>query len=194
MGLRRWFTRNRGRKVFGIGIIKTGTTSLGKALELLGYDHTNGNREYLLRCTRDHHLRPVLRWADDHESFEDWPWPMIYPELASRYPDARFILTKRHDEQRWLDSVKRHSAWVGPSLGREMFFGHSMPEGNEQAYLAAYRRHIDGIRGYFKDSDRLLEVCWEDGDGWEQLTSFLGRPVPDVPFPVLNTSSTRVWK
>lgn len=36
-------------KIFGIGTLKTGTTSLGRALEILGFNHTHDNREYLLK-------------------------------------------------------------------------------------------------------------------------------------------------
>ena len=194
MGLKRWLMRGRSRKVFGIGLIKTGTTSLGKALELLGYDHTNENREYLLRCTQERHLRPVLHWVDNHDSFEDWPWPLLYEELDRHYPNSRFILTLRLDEERWLKSVKRHSEWVGPSLGRRLFFGHDTPDGHEGAYLDAYRRHVDNIRQHFAGTGRLLEVCWERGDGWRELANFLGHPTPKVPFPQLNTAAARIWK
>lgn len=46
------------------------------------------------------------------------------------------------------------------------------------------------IRGLVP-SERLLE--WEVGDGWEPLCKFLGKPVPDVPFPHANTQN-KGWK
>jgi hypothetical protein len=30
---------------------------------------------------------------------------------------------------------------------------------------------------------RLLEVCWETGDGRKELCGFLRHPMPDLPFP-----------
>jgi hypothetical protein len=43
------------------------------------------------------------------------------------------------------------------------------------------------VRAYFAGRpDDLLEVCWEAGDGWKELASFLGQPVPALPFPHLN--------
>lgn len=39
--------------------------------------------------------------------------------------------------------------------------------------------------------DRLLE--WDISDGWEPLCKFLGKPVPDVPFPHAN-AATGGWK
>jgi hypothetical protein len=50
-----------------------------------------------------------------------------------------------------------------------------------------YLSHIQEIRDYFKDRpDDLLEICWENGDGWEKLANFLGKPVPQEPFPHRN--------
>jgi len=31
----------------------------------------------------------------------------------------------------------------------------------------------------------LLVVCWENGDGWDKLCSFLNKRKPDEPFPHL---------
>lgn len=39
--------------------------------------------------------------------------------------------------------------------------------------------------------DRLLE--WYIEDGWEPLCKFLGKPVPDTPFPHANALSSG-WK
>ena len=49
-----------------------------------------------------------------------------------------------------------------------------------------YEHHNEAVRAYFAGTDRLLDVCWEEGDGWDELTGFLGLPVPDAPFPHSN--------
>ena len=36
--------------------------------------------------------------------------------------------------------------------------------------------------------DDLLEVCWENGDGWNELATFLGCELPTSPFPHANDS------
>lgn len=185
----RGLLQRREPKVFGIGLIKTGTTSLGAALEALGYDNSHQHRANLLRETQRRNLRAICRHVDCHDSFEDWPWPLLYREIARRYPNSRFILTRRADEECWLQSVKSHAERLGPSLGREMFFGFAMPQGHESAYLEQYRRHLDDVHEYFAaEPDRLLEVCWDDGDGWAELGRFLGHSTPGVPFPRLNTA------
>lgn len=39
--------------------------------------------------------------------------------------------------------------------------------------------------------ERLLE--WDISDGWEPLCKFLGKPVPDIPFPHAN-AAVGGWK
>lgn len=182
-------------KIFGIGALKTGTTSLGAALSILGSNHTHKNREKLLRCVRAKDMDPVYEWVDRHDSFEDWPWPMIYRELDTQYPGSRFILTVRAHESDWLKSIVRFCERVGPTRGREMFFGHSMATGHEQEYLTRYREHAREVRAHFRGRpDQLLEVCWGGGDEWAKLCGFLDVPIPDVPFPKKNTASDPVRK
>jgi hypothetical protein len=182
-------------KIFGIGTLKTGTTSLGAALSILGFNHTHKNREKLLRHVREKKMEPVYRWVDRHDSFDDWPWPLVYRELDARYPGSRFILTVRTRETAWLDSMVRHSEWVGPTRGREMFFGSSAPVGHEREYLARYREHITEVREHFRGRpDQLLEISWGKGDEWQRLCDFLGVPIPDVPFPKINTGANPIHK
>ena len=187
--------RRTAQKVFGIGILKTGTTSLGEALRLLGYRNTHENRDQLLKSLSKGSLRKTLRWADQYDSFEDWPWPLIYRELDRAYPASRFILTVRESEDRWYESICRHDEVVGPTLGRRLFFGAGSPAANREAYLSRYREHIDQVQAYFATRpEKLLTVCWENGDAWEGLCDFLGKAVPDASFPVLNTASERIDK
>ncbi|NEQ99386.1 MAG: sulfotransferase [Cyanothece sp. SIO2G6] len=189
------FQRPSTLKIFGIGTLKTGTTTLGAALEKLGFNHTHEDREYLLSLVREDNLEKVYQWVDQYDSFEDWPWPLIYKELAVTYPKSRFILTTRENEEKWLRSMVKHSEKFGPTKGREMFFGHGAPQGNEVAYVDRYLQHNQEVRDYFKDQpDRLLEVCWEQGDDWEKLCSFLGLPLIEEEFPKVNTASNRINK
>jgi hypothetical protein len=49
--------------------------------------------------------------------------------------------------------------------------------------IRAYRQHNAKVIKHFAGSPSLLVVDWEAGDGWQQLCEFLGKPIPDVPFP-----------
>ena len=182
-------------KVFGIGLNKTGTTTLAECLKHLGYRHTTSNLE-LTRCVENGDLAPVFRYADSYDSFEDWPWPLVYRELDQRFPGSKFILTRRRDAATWLRSLKTHALLTGPTEFRRIAYGYAVPQGHEAEHLARYETHNAEVCRYFRDRPGdFLEVCWEEGAGWNELCSFLGRQVPDIPFPHANRTadkSTRI--
>jgi hypothetical protein len=54
----------------------------------------------------------------------------------------------------------------------------------EQEHIAIYHRHNQDVREYFLGrEDVLLEVCWEEGDGWDEVCTFLNKSTPDQPLP-----------
>ena len=170
-------------KVFGIGLNKTGTTTLSACLRELGFRHTSCDLA-LTRAADRGDLSPIFEHADQYESFEDWPWPLVYKQLDQRYDDAKFILTRRPNASVWFSSLKRHALRTGPTEYRQIAYGHSMPLGKREEHVAVYRRHNQDVRDYFSERrDDLLEICWEEGDGWEELCAFLDQPKPDDPLP-----------
>jgi hypothetical protein len=170
-------------KVFGIGLNKTGTTSLAACLQELGFQHTSCDLE-LTRCAHRGDLDPIFQRVDRFESFEDWPWPLVYKEMDRRHDDAKFILTRRSEESVWFSSLKRHALRTGPTEYREIAYGHPMPLGKKEEHIAVYRRHNQGVREHFSErADALLEICWEEGDGWDELCTFLDKPHPGKPLP-----------
>lgn len=182
-------------KVFGIGLNKTGTSSLDMALRLLGFKHKSWEpkpfRQYVIG---DYHT--LMATAEMHDSFTDWPWPLLVPELLEHFGTrARFILTKRASDKVWLDSLKKHAMSTAPKNNpRKDVFGYAYPHENEQAHLDYYNAHLDKIRTLFAEhgaEDQLIELCWEDGDGWEALCGFLDRPQPPLNFPHKNARSAR---
>lgn len=179
-------------KVFGIGMNKTGTTTLGECLSRLGFQHHSFDLE-LTRAVDEGNLTPVFQVADEYDSFEDWPWPLIYEELDARYPDAKFILTTRKDNATWIDSLKRHADRTGPTEFRKIVYGHAMPHGHEEEHIRCYEQHNANVRAHFDNRDDLLEVCWEERAEWEPICEFLKRPVPNAPFPHANESPGVVY-
>ena len=75
--LRRAYRR---KKVFGIGWHKTGTKTLGRCLEVLGYHHA-GYDFSLLQDYFDGDVRRIFAIADRYTGFDDWPWPFVFREL-----------------------------------------------------------------------------------------------------------------
>jgi hypothetical protein len=177
-------------KVFGIGLNKTGTTSLGKALEILGYQNHTSVDLKSLRNFRNGKLEKVIRKTRSYNNFEDWPWPLMYKELFAVYPKAKFVLTVRKTDEVWFNSLEKYAAWTGPTEHRKLAYGYEMPNENPEYHINFYKTHNQEVRDFFeeKSPDSFLEICFEKGDGWEKLCDFLGKEVPEEPFPFLNKS------
>ena len=181
------------KKVFGIGLNKTGTTTLGECLRTLGYDHV-GTRRDLLADYREGRMDRIFEITDAHNAFEDWPWPLPYREFYERYGDeARFVLTLRRSPEAWLKSLKKHSL-ITPLNGhcRTLAYGYDYPFGYEAEYLEAYERHNREVVEFFKSvgaENALITLCWEHGHGWQELCDFLGEPLPEAAFPHANPST-----
>lgn len=182
------------QKVFGIGLNKTGTTTLGQCLARLGYRHMSCRRDLLI-ALREGNLETIFNEIDSFDSFEDWPYPLMHRQLFDRYPDARFILTTRSDAATWLRSLKAHSLRTPVAEHcRTLAYGHAYPHGHETDHLAFYEAHKAEVTAFFAQksaSDRLLTVCWETGDEWRKLCGFLGEDVPPEPFPRANAGSSQ---
>ena len=177
-------------KVFGIGLNKTGTKTLGECFTLLGMRNTSYDLE-LLQAYDSKSFEKILNKACQFDSFEDWPWPLLYKEFDERFPDAKFILTLRKDPDIWYNSLCKHAILTGPTIARKIVYGFEMPADHRQEHLDYYLKHNEEVRAYFQDRpDKLLVVSWEDGDGWIELCNFLGiADIPQVPFPHKNKSA-----
>ena len=178
------------RKVFGIGLNKTGTTTLGTCLSQLGLQHMSCRHDLLIKL-REGRFDEIFSVIDLYDSFEDWPYPLMYREIFERYGDsALFVLTTRRDARTWLNSLKAHSLLTNPvHHSRLLAYGYNYPHEDEVHHLDFYEQHNAEVREFFAArgaSDRLLEVCWEHGDGWAELCAFLGLKTPDAPFPHAN--------
>ena len=180
-----------GTKYFGIGYPKTGTTSLCGCFKRLGYRECK-IFPYFLEWWQTHDdVREIvddarfLEAVEQHDMFSDWPFFYVYRELDQRFPGSKFILTVRASEEVWQASEDRM---------REL-----RKTQHDEAGLAEYWRqreglptydyqgHIEEVKKYFEGRpDDLLIMCFETGDGWDKLCSFLGVPVPDKPLPFLN--------
>ena len=173
----------RSPKVFGIGFHKTGTSSLGQALRLLGYRVRGALRLADPRGMEDV-LEAALPYLATHDAFQDNPWPLLYREMDRRVPGSKFVLTVR-DMDGWIRSAttffgKRETPmrrWIyGPGAGS--------PVGNEELYVERHRRHVEEVMEYFRDRPGdLLVLRVLEGEGWETLCPFLGQPIPPVEFP-----------
>ena len=92
-------------KVFGIGFHKTGTSSLAKALERLGYTVCGARRD-LVEPAVSNDLDKLFKVIDQYDACQDNPWPILFRELDEHYPGSKFILIER-DPDKWLRSAIR---------------------------------------------------------------------------------------
>lgn len=190
-------------EVIGAGVGRTGTHSLKVALERL----VGGRCHHMVEVFADPDQIPVWtdaiegrpvdwrRLMDPYAAQVDWPGASFWPELAEAYPDALVLLSVR-DPEDWYRSAT-NTIFVGLERGDgevEPWMAsmrHLLGErfcnrfDDPAAMIAAYEAHNAAVRAAVPPA-RLVE--WRPGDGWEPLCEALGRPVPDEPFPVTNTT------
>lgn len=168
-------------KILGIGLSKTGTTSLAEALRILGYTVNDAD--------------VGLKHIDQADASTDMPVAHRFKELDRRYPGSKFIYTIR-DRSDWLRSCQiqwlRHS--YPPKNADHVamlidIFGSV--EFDEQVFADGYDRHDRQVRSYFSGrQDDLLIVDLCAYRRWDGLCAFLRKPVPSVPFPHANISAS----
>lgn len=185
-------------KVFGIGLFRTGTTSLTGALAALGFDtaHWTNPLTHQLIGEIDIFMFGACTDSTVSQDFE---------KLYYLYPNARFVLTRRPIED-WVRSVENHHrrhSWARDLEALRITYGEShIPHRFAQAavefglYLnagdlaEAYRAFDRRVVHFFSDKPggKLLRLDVFAGQGWPELCRFLGRPEPDAAFPRLNTA------
>ena len=67
------------------------------------------------------------------------------------------------------------------------------PRENEQVYFEKYETHNREVEQYFADRpDKLLKMCFEEGDSWSDLLPFLGiESSPTADWPHANKAGTQ---
>jgi hypothetical protein len=193
-------------KVFGAGLSKTGTTSLQKAFDILGYKTLGFHTDRLQDAVVEGRADANFRVYDDLDAVFDLPVAHFYAELAEAYPDAKFILTLR-DEDDWWPSIKNHFAHrpvkyprlfdlpkrrkykIFRKALRERVYGDASPR--ETLYRQRYREHNARVQTLLPP-ERLLVMNIMQGDGWDKLCGFLDVPKPEQPFPFENKARTKI--
>ncbi|MCP5099990.1 MAG: hypothetical protein GY943_30930 [Chloroflexi bacterium] len=176
-------------KIFGIGFHKTGTSSLARALDQLGYSVT-GSFGLMDTHIATNVLAKASEIVPQYDAFQDNPWPIIYKELDAAYPGSKFILTLRPTDA-WLASAVRHFNGKTTPM-REWIYGVGDPRGYESIYRARYERHNAAVTAFFKDRPQdFLQMRLTEGEGWEKLCPFIGMKIPNFEFPHSNSYDER---
>ena len=180
-------------KVIGIGLNKTGTKTLGRHLKNFGLKHKTYDLE-AFEAYRRGEIDALLDMMEDYDSFEDWPWPLMYREIDARFPDAKFVLTVRRSPDVWYRSLCHMAVRIGPLDEFEQYiYGYAMPQGHRAEHVRFYERHNAAVEAHFADRPgKLLRLCWGAGDDAQDLADFLG--IEDAPeLPALHVNRSENW-
>lgn len=165
-------------KVFCIGYNKTGTTTLGKSLELLGYDHSSFN-PILWEKYKNEGIKKVIEYTAKFESFDDLPWlkEEVIPIMDEKFPNSQFIYLER-DENDWKQSIQN---WASIKNDKS-------PDIDKAFSL--YQKHRSFVLDYFKNRENdLLILNIKDENGFKKLANFLGVNTDQCSFPHFNKTS-----
>ncbi|MCK5636026.1 MAG: hypothetical protein KAH91_01295 [Thermoplasmatales archaeon] len=169
------FKKKNSPLVFCIGDGKTATTSLSKALGIMGYRSV-------------HYLRmgycPKIGWIEfirksNYDTFADWPMMKgdFYKELDKEFPNSKFILTLR-DPQSYGKSFEK--------FFKKTVWEIKNPEQLKKE-IKRFENRNNEIINYFKDRpSQLLVIDIFKGVEWSELCNFLDKPIPKKPFPHKN--------
>jgi hypothetical protein len=197
-----------GLRVVGAGLGRTGTNSLKLALERL----TGGRCYHMTELFERPDDLPVWDAAvhgnpPDWRTFPagvsatvDWPACAFWGGLADAHPDAIVLLSVRDSAEQWWrsfaatihDQLSRPVPADRPDWAARRKVTLAMMERTftpgwreREGAIAGYEAHNAAVRAAVAPG-RLVE--WRPGDGWEPLCTALGVPVPDEPFPHVNST------
>ena len=182
-------------RIFGIGLSRTGTTSLCHAMRALGFSAI--------------HCPGSIKEIDEHIFSGDTPISARFEELDARYPNSKFIYTTRNVDE-WVCSCltrfarkERISAIHTLSTESKEWYDYGdlalygrdslgLVSIKKDELLTAYARHEKRVYGYFKDrtSDLLvIDVTKPDTRPVGKLVEFLEKHRL-IGMPHLNQIST----
>jgi hypothetical protein len=146
-------------------------------------------------------------WGNEFDIVTDMACPFT-DQLIEAYPDAKVVIVQRSFESWWPSmqsqvlSVFSPWNWFVVSAG-SLLLGVRAASCMEKLHCGMfnvtssadidangrkmYNEYYAKIRAMVP-ADRRLE--YKLGDGWEPLCAFLGKDVPDVPFPRANDRNT----
>ena len=193
-------------KIVGAGVGRTGTHSLQLALQTL----LGGPCYHMVEVFGKPEHIPMWQSAaegnmpdwdvlfDGYVAGVDWPVGAYWRELAEHYPDAPVLLSTR-DTDGWWKSASNTIFLVGKdgapnemmeaqmTMAKTMFANTFTPNWlDETEAKKAFEEHNAAVRAEVP-KDRLID--WQPGDGWQPICDKLDLPVPEAPFPHVNTTA-----
>jgi len=203
-----------GSQSFKIAVEKLGYTSTsGK-----DFQENPAIRKVWMDWARGGPFEPALQLLVDEgveATTADWPASAAWKELIQRYPNAKVILFQHpHGGRGWVNSFDRAASYYScdgvfrPGMFTDWLefgvlqFGGvvanltvdvplPLPADVKDKLVEAYDLDNAEVRKAVP-ADQLLE--YNVSQGWEPLCEFLGKPVPDEPFPNVDTVTGSLCK
>ena len=201
----RYFNSN---KIFCIGFNKTGTTSLKTAINELDFSiGSEYHAKFLFNNWVNREWNPIINYCKSAEFFQDSPFslPYTFIPLDKAFPNSKFILTVRDNEEQWYNSLIRFHGklWgngnVPPSAedlknakskvykGRpyhtilNIFDVDEREPYNKDVLIDSYLNHINNVKDYFRHRPNdLLIINVSIKEDYLKLCEFLNKePVSD---------------
>jgi len=200
-------------QVIGAGFARTGTLSMQRALDELGFGPTYHMNDVF---TNPSHAQLWLDFGETgtvdwdrlfkkYRASVDFPAACAWRELYDKYSDAKVVLTVR-DPDAWWESVATvlypartlYPGWLTKvvpftqrwldMVDRLVWSGTFDGRFLDKAHATqVFRDHINEVQAYC-DPERLL--VFEVAQGWQPLCDFLDVPVPAGPFPHVNDAAS----
>lgn len=164
---------------------KTGTSSLNRAMTILGY--------------KSIHCPIEISQVMEYDFLCDIAITARYKFLDFVFPKAKWILTIR-EPQSWLRSILTHRVVKGNHYRLRdleydfLLYGsnscHNEYKFDPEAYLNKLHQHTEEVKSHFQGRENqllIIDIC--GGEQWERLCTFLEKPIPEARFPHANKTS-----
>lgn len=170
--------------IFCIGLNKTGTLSLHKAISELGFHAAHHSYKgqlisELIQANLDTG-KPALHGMDELDCILDF-YPTYFRTLHEQYPGSKFILTTR-DKAEWIQSRTLHVQ----RNQKDPDYRGGWLRVEQDAWSAEWDHHHTEVLRYFGHMSNFLVVDICSGEGYQVLCPFLGVPQPEGRFPHIN--------
>ena len=188
-------------RVIGAGLGRTGTTSLLVALRQLlkkpcyhmSEVFDNEGHPEIWKQAAEGTLPDWKHLFNEFGATVDWPSAAFWSELSDTFPDALILLSERDSESWWnsssetifrLDNIPGADDSKRSMLESLFTNKFTLDYLDKDKAIAAYEKHNQFVKESVP-ADRLL--IWNTTEGWEPICHALDLPVPDTPFPKVNT-------
>ncbi len=171
-------------KIIGIGLPKTGTSSLAVTL-----NNNNISTLHFGSPESEEIKSKMYKGIYRFDLFEKYTgitnaFEMIFPQLDITYPGSKFIYTYRNKDE-WMDSAKRHwEKMLANPLSKPMEIHHHLITFgtylfNEDRFSWVYNYHLNMVADYFKTKPgTVLSIdITKESHYVEQVCKFLDIPV-----------------